>query len=72
MVNGLKEHYGDRIDFAIKQHNEGDSPAEIKKYFPGERHGMVIVDGAGNAVWTEAGHKQQRATVVAAIEKATG
>jgi hypothetical protein len=69
MVDGLKAQYGDRMNFVQKNFEVGDSPAEIKKYFPGEKHGMVIVDAHGEAVWTEGGHKQQRVNVVKAIQK---
>ena len=71
MVRGLEEKFGDRMAFAIRNYQEGSSPAEIEQYGL-DVHGMVMTDSDGTAVWSESGHNQTEAGVTAAINKALG
>ena len=71
IVNGLEKVYGAKMKFQVKGYKDGDSPELIKKYDLG-RHGMVITDGEGKALWSEHGHMQDRAGVEKAIKKALG
>ena len=46
MVRGLEEKFGDRMAFAIRNYQEGSSPAEIEQYGL-DVHGMVMTDSDG-------------------------
>ncbi|MFM1873857.1 MAG: hypothetical protein RL398_3279 [Planctomycetota bacterium] len=69
MVDGLAKEYEGKMKFAVVPHNEGDSQQRIAALGL-EIHGMAITDAAGNKLWTESGHKQQRDVVKQAIDAA--
>ena len=68
IVNELAKTYAGKMKLGVKNYQEGDSPAEIKK-FELDTHGMVITDAEGKKLWSESGHKQTREGVEAAIKK---
>jgi hypothetical protein len=70
-VHELAKDYAGAVDCKVVQHDEGDSAARIVRYGLNV-HGMVIVDQDDQVVWSESGHKQTKAGVVAAIQKLLG
>ena len=59
------------MTFEVKNWKDGDSPELIEKYKLG-RHGMVITDAEGKALWSQGGHKQTKTGVEKAIKKVLG
>ncbi len=56
------------MTFHVKDWKDGDSPELIEKYKLG-KHGMVITDAEGKALWSQHGHMQTRPEVERAIKK---
>ncbi len=70
-MNALKENYQDQVDFAILSVTEKESQAGIAKHGL-ERHGMVLLDKAGKALWVDEGHNQTESIVEFEIKDALG
>lgn len=67
-MHELAKDYAGRVDCKVVKHDQADSPARIQRYGL-DKHGMVITDAADKVLWSESGHKQTKAGVVAAIDK---
>ncbi len=68
---GLEKEYGSKMTFEVKNWKDGDSPELIEKYQLG-KHGMVITDAEGKALWSQRGHMQTKTGVEKAIKKVLG
>ncbi len=71
IVHELAPQYAGRMQFHVVAHDAPGSQDRIRRYGLSV-HGMVITDRDDKVVWSESGHKQTRAGVVAAVDKVLG
>ena len=67
IVNGLAEHYGDRMDFEVVKTTDPGAAEQIERH-GFEVHGMLIQDATGEVRWKEEGHLMKKPAVQAQID----